>query len=305
MDKIKVALSFIVYPFTMAHYFWMAFERRNDVELWTCGPFTGDWIPWDGGMRLAMKYVKYPDFSLPQQTIGTDIYPSMITGKLPWTPDLWVQIDAGWRFLERPSGKVVAHIQTDPHVLKAQYLLPRSYSDFTFCMQTPYMQPGERYLPYAHDPTIHYPEEQEKIYDACLVGLHYKTRTELVERLRSRGLNVFYGIGLVYDEYRKAYNQSKIALSWSSLKDLPARNWEALGMGLPLVCNRVPDMQTFFVEGEHYLGFDNVDEAERQVMRLLEDEELRTSIAEAGHRKVMPHTWDRRVEELLKTCKIL
>ena len=31
---------------------------------------------------------------------------------------------------------------------------------------------------------------------------------------------------------RQKYNESKIALSWSSLEDLPARVWEAFGMGL-------------------------------------------------------------------------
>lgn len=64
-------------------------------------------------------------------------------------------------------------------------------------MQKFYMQSGEFYLPYAYDEKLFYPmPEVEKIYDACSTGLHYPQRDAfLVQRLRSRGLNVYYSIG--------------------------------------------------------------------------------------------------------------
>jgi hypothetical protein len=291
----------------MLHYFWRALERREDVELCVVGPFTGARIPWNGGMTLPQKYVKTPDIALPENSQRIKPNSILVEAQLPWDEvDLWLQVDAGWHVSNRPTNaKVVAHVQTDPHVLKDHYKVPKSYSDYSFCMQHAYMEEGEFYLPYAYDPTIHFPVGIDKIYDACMIGLHYEQRNNLVKRLRDRGLSVHYSIGEIYNEYREIYNQSRIALSWSSLEDTPARVFEALGMGLPLVCNRTPDLSNFFVEGEHYLGFTSVEEAEKQTLKLLSDKELRLEIANAGHRKVQRHTWDNRVQEILETCRLI
>jgi hypothetical protein len=309
--KLNVALSALWFPLTMASYFVRAFERRADVELWTCGPYTGNWIPWTdrdhpNGITTPMKYLKVPDFALPSQAISTIPSAKIIEGKLPWTPDLFIQIDAGWHFATRPPGTVVALVETDPHVLKGNYQLPKSYSDITFCMQKCYIGEGEFYLPYAFDPTVHYPEEREKVYDACLVGLLYDHRQRLITHLKNKGLSVYYGIGEIYDEYRMRYNQSKIALSWSSLQDTPARAWEALGMKVPLLTNRTPDLASFFVEEEHYFGFDTVEEAYGQARRILDDPEMASHVADAAYRKVkVAHSYDHRVNQILETCKLI
>lgn len=304
--KLKIVLSAIWYPLAMASYVLRGFRRLKNVEVFTVGAFTGDYIPWANGMKLPQKYVEVPDVPLPQNFINQPIPYSTVAQSIPFEPHLWLQVDAGFHFSDKPKAIVTAHLQTDPHCLKDWYKLPSSYSDFTFCMQQFYMKPGEFYLPYAYDEKMFYPmPEVEKIYDACLIGLHYPQRDALVQRLRSRGLNVYYSIGEVYNEYRLIYNQSKIALNWSSMMDLNARTFEALGLGLPLVTNRVPDLANFFVEGEHYLGFDDLDEAEAQVMKLLNDNDLREDIAYAGHRKVKAHTWKHRAQQILETCRLL
>lgn len=306
-DKIKVVLSAIWYPMAMATYFWRAFKRRSDVDLFVAGPFTGSWIPWNGGMNLPEKYVVAPDFALPANAIGNNNIPAIILDNvLPWIPDLFVQVDAGWHFALRPRATIVAHVQTDPHVLKATYDLPKSYSDLRYCMQYSYMQEGERFLPYAFDPTVHYPmPDVSKIFDACLLGLHYDHRNALMSALQQKGLNVRYGIGEIFDEFRCAYNQSKVALSWSSLQDIPTRVFEAMGMGLPLVANRLADMSIFFQEGRDYLGFDSVEEGVEQTLGLLADEQFRNKLAQGGHETVQPHTWDARVEQILKDAELI
>lgn len=306
MKKIKVCISGLIFPFTMLHYFWMAFERRNDVELFVLGPYTDDWIPWNFGMRLPQKYVKVPHCSLPRTAGQLSLPAEFVQRNVPWKPDLWLQIDAGWYLKSKPDADVVGHIQTDPHVLKQHYQTPKSYSDISWCMQSNYMQEGEIYLPYGYDPKIHYPENRTKIYDGCLIGLHYENRNSLVSKLRKRGLEIYYSLGEIYDDYREKYNQSKIALSWSSLQDLPSRVWEGMAMGLPVVTNRVPDLNNFFVDGQHYLGFDTVEEAEKQVMTLMIDDELREKISKNGHDVVFAdHSWDKRVEQILKDAKLI
>ena len=63
-DKIRILLLSLHYPLTMSKYFEMAFRRRDDVELLTTGPYSGNWIPWKGGMTLPMKYAIPPDFPM-------------------------------------------------------------------------------------------------------------------------------------------------------------------------------------------------------------------------------------------------
>ncbi len=146
-----------------------------------------------------------------------------------------------------------------------------------------------------------YPESQDMKYDACLIGLQYEHRTRLVDRLRQRGKWVFYDNGQVFNEYRMIYNQSKVALSWASMQDTPVRVYEAMGMKRPLVANRTPDILKLFKEGVHFLGFDDFDEAEKQVDYLLEHPTFAKDMAQAGYDEVMAkHTWKHRIDEMLE-----
>lgn len=304
-EKIRVAISGLMYPVTMMRYFHDALERRDDLEVISVGPFFGSWIPWQGGMNLPERYVKMPTVALPQTMANHHIKYEMVKNLIPGGEiDIWLQADAGWHFSTRPRAKVVALIETDPHVLKRQYDVPKAYSDITFCMQTPYMEDGEIWLPYACDTTKFYPDPSVEITnDACLVGLPYSQRDLLVGRVRASGATVIYGIGAVYDEYRQLYNSAKIALSWSSLEDTPVRVFEAMGMKRPLVANRTPDILRLFREEEHFLGFSTVDEAVHQVNRLLQIPDLATKIADAGYQEVIDkHTWDHRIDQILNAC---
>ena len=300
MNKIKVVVSGIHYPVTMMGYFIRALERRDDVELITAGPYTGDWIPWEHGMSVPLKYVKSPSIPLPQQYIRDVGLPSaFLEAQLPWKADLWLQIDAGW-WVQKPNARVVAHIATDPHVLP--YDAQREQCDFFFNMQKVYMHEGDIYLPYAHDPLLHKPLDIGKEYDGCLVGLQYIIRDSLVAALRGAGYNIEYTMGIVGEEYNEVYNKSRVALNWSNLHDLNARTFEAMGMGVPLLTNRVPDLAEFFEEGEHYLGFGSVPEAIRQFARLINEPDYAEHIATNAYElSIAKHTWDRRIQQILDT----
>ncbi len=90
MNEIKIVVSGLFFPITMMGYFIRALERRNDVELITAGPYTGTWIPWDGGMYIPSKHVYMPTIPLP--AAAAQIKPSpptYIESQLPWKPDLW------------------------------------------------------------------------------------------------------------------------------------------------------------------------------------------------------------------------
>lgn len=303
--KIRIAFGSMFYPVHMGMWFIRALQRRSDVDLWTFGPATGNWIPWMYGMTVDQKYVFTPNLPLSRNLLNKPIPPDIINAQMPWTPDLTIISDSGWHTTVRPKGNVVVHIQTDPHVLKGWYALPKSYSDISYSMQECYMTEDEKYLPYAYDPTVHFYESSLIINDGCLIGLQYPQRNQLVELLRGMGMKIHYSTGEIFDEYRKIYCSSKIALNWSTLQDLPARFWEALGMGIPLVSNNVPDIKNFFVEGEDYMGFDNLQQGGKRFMELIANPELAKKIADNGHKKVLPHTYDARVDQILKDTELL
>lgn len=298
--KIKVCLVGIFYPLAMLRYFERALERRDDIELVTVGPYTGTWIPWAGGMNVLPKYGKSPTYPLPRDFIRTGkISPkAFIMNENLSGVDLWLEVDAGFYLDPRPETGIVAHVATDPHALN--YDRQRQLADYFFNMQLEYSKPDDIYLPYAYDPTVHYPEDTDIENHVCMIGLHYEQRTNLVNRLRGKGLNVHYSIGEIFDEYREIYNKSQIGINWSSEKDLNARAFELPAMGICPVQNTVPDMKNFFVPGEHYLEFTDLDSAERQVMLALADDDMREEIASNAWRKVQPHTYDARVAEILE-----
>jgi hypothetical protein len=293
MNKKRIVLSGIFYPMAILSFFRRALERRNDIELITTGPYTGNWIPWAGGMELDQRYAIAPTHPLGTSLIGLGSIPA------PFIPDvdLWIQCDAGFYFLPRPQAKHVVHIATDPHVLK--YDRQRTICDHFFNMQKAYSQPGDIYLPYACDPILHAPLELEKVYDGCLIGLQYQNRNELVSALHARGHKICYKLGVVFDVYQQVYCQSRVALVWSSLNDLIARVFEGMAMGLPVVCNRVPDLPDHFVEGTHYLGFDTVSEAVKQFEWVLEHPVEASLIAQTASKLVLEkHTYDVRVQQI-------
>jgi len=290
----KVVLSGIFYPMAILRYFEGALKRRNDIELFTVGPYTGMNIPWNGGMDLLPKYAKPPDLPL-QMTQAVPI--RFIENQVPFEPDAWIQIDAGFHMTDRPRNGKNIIVGTDPHCLNYDY--QRKVSDTFYCMQTPYMQDGDNHLPYAYDPVWHASEEQPRNYDVVLCGLHYDNRNQLVDALRGRGVNVYYDLGPVFDEARALYNQAPIGFNWSSLQDLTARVFELTAMRRLAVVNRVPDLAIFFEDGKDLVVFDNLTDAVDKITYYLANEDEAEKIAAQGRKTVIPHSWDARIDTIL------
>ena len=299
MSKLRVVFSQIFYPMSLGRYMENALKRRDDIELFTVGPYTGAWIPWTGGMELSLKYARPPDLPLPMNGNLPVVPITWVETQLPWKPDLWINVASGWNLLGRPNHGINAFIATDPHAV--DYTQQRQLADVFFCMQTPYMKKGDEYLPYAYDPILHTPEDQPRNYDAVLLGIHYEQRTGLVEALRQQGLNVHYGQGPIFEEARVIYNQAPFALAWSSLQDLCARVFEGAAMGRVVVTNRVPDLGKFFDEDD-LIAFSSLGEAVEKVLCYHERPDELMAMAERGRRAVEPHTWDARVSQILKVA---
>lgn len=310
--KIKVLFLSIYYPLFMGKYFDRAFRRNPDVDFISCGPFTGDWIPWLGGIRLPAKYANPPDIPLPfPPNIGLVSY-DFVKAQLPkdWTPDLVISCDAGINWTSKPQDGYVATIGTDPHAL--DYSHARGVSDKFFNMQLTYSFRGDVYLPYAYDPTVHYPtydilrwpppSSPTKDTDAALIGMPYENRVKWVDELRKQGVSVIFENSPVFDEYRELANRARIGLNWSSERDTNARFFETPAFGLAPVMNRTPDAHLFLEEGNDYIAFDNLNEAVEGVLYLKNNPKTAQEMAEDACAKIKPHTYDERARQILKEC---
>lgn len=319
VSKIKVLLFSIHYPFAIKNYFENAFRRRNDIDLLTCGPFTGAWTPWMGGMDLPQKYVRTPNIPLPlPPNVGRVPYEA-VQAQLPqgWVPDIVITIDAGISWSNKPSQGKVLHVATDAHVLN--YDFQRTISDLFFNMHPHYSQKGDKLIHYAYDPFVHYPIEKsysdgggqldpikEREFDAVLIGLPYPHRVEWVNELRKHGVTVAFENGPVFDEYREINNRARIGLNWSSLDDLNARVFELMAMRLCPVLNKVPDMELkemfpeLFVDGFDYLGFTNLSQAVEQVLWAKKHPADAAVFATRAYNRVKPYTYDALVDEMLR-----
>lgn len=296
MTKKTVILTGIYYPLAILRYFEAALRRRPDINLITVGPYTGNMIPWNNWMALPQKYAIPPTITL---LIGNPHVPiSFVETQLPQKPDLWLQIDAGFYLEGKPQNGKNCIVATDPHVLN--YDKQRPFADTFYSMQACYAQPGDEYLPYAYDPIWHAPEKKERLFDVCLLGLHYAHRNMLVDRLRQNGVKVYYDLGPCFDEARTIYNQAPVGINWSSKNDLTARVFELLGMKRLAVVNNVPDLPRFFRDGRDLVTFTSLEEATEKVLHYLANEDQLRAIADQGHGTVKPHTWDARIEQILE-----
>ena len=246
---IKVAFTTIFYPVAMGRYFLEALLRREDVEVWTAGPFTGRTIPWRGGMMLPLEYVYTPNHSLPIANPPTINY-QMLENICPWQPDLWLEVNAGLVVNAPPTNAPYAIVGTDPHVL--DYSKERARASRFFCMQKPYMKDGDKWLPYAYDPVYHANTPYswtEREYDLSLIGLQYSQRTNFFRDVKTLGYATYYDIGKAYGDARDIYHKTRVGLNLSSRKDTTARVYELMAFGIVPLLNRTPDLMEIFKDG--------------------------------------------------------
>ena len=309
--QLKILLLSVWYPLTMSKYFLRAFQRRSDVEIRTIGPYTASTIPWQGGMQLLPKYAEcptYPTYPVKEMFSWTQAQ-NLIED---WVPDLVITIGDRIWFDKRPDVKCpVIHVATDPHVVNYDYA--RTVCDKFYSMQFFHKKADDIWLPYAFDPSVHFPTGVEKTSDCVLVGVDYNNRKELIGKLRQRGTSVIFKNGPVFDEYRELNNQAKIGLTYSCLNDIGARVFELMAMNLTPVIDRVSDLPLLFEENVHYLGFSSVQEGVEKVEWALANADKAKKIADNAYELVWKmnefgypqHSYDARVDRILREVRLV
>lgn len=299
----KILISYIHYPVGMGRYLKAAFLRLGHQVI-SVGPAMGGYIPW----------LPEADFSRWEDVpnVALDIDRKMLDGNAlvvdvgtlvnDLKPDLFVQIDANF-FIDGKFPCPNVCVAIDNHV--------RDYNqidfDYFFGAHS-WGAKGKRpeifrWLPCAYDPTQFFEVDGTiRDFDGLMVGVVYPKRVELVNRLYQISKKTTGFCGLLYSDYRAAYNSTKISLVYSANKDVACRIFESAAMGAVVLADKAIDMPALgLIDGENILTYETFEEAEAKYKDILLDAHKRNEIRKKALEWVKPHRWEDRAQTILDT----
>lgn len=277
------------------------------------------------GMQVPEAYVWEPDGSLDDTQFMFSLYPDLIIVmdsdpaildnihlKFQWEERLshvrhrafivW-GVDNHVRDYRRPwfDHYFLAHRSVSVMDWYENYFVPKQGMG-TIMFTNPI--PDLTWLPCAYDPIAFPPSPipwAERAWDVCMIGVMYPKRWELVNAMRAAGLKVLAGTGLVYDAYRDAYQNSRVALVSSFNGDLPIRLFEGAAMGCAVLCDEIADLHLepftdVDVDVAHF--YHSVDEAVA-LAKYLQPHGSGDFFAEDSQAFIAPHTWDARAQVIV------
>lgn len=193
------------------------------------------------------------------------------------------------------------------------------------------------YFPYACNENIYkkIPNEQ-KTYDVSFVGSWHPHREWILNKLKSKNINVqVFGYGwpngtVSHDEMIKIFNKSKINLnlsntiSWDAryllttsrglinsirsgknAEQLKGRVFEINGCGGFQLTYYIDGLEQFYNFREEIAIFGSIEDLINKIFYYLERQPLIESISEKGYqRTIKDHTYAKRFENLFKKLKI-
>ena len=174
------------------------------------------------------------------------------------------------------------------------------------------------------DMDMYYPRNIRKIHDVVFIGNNQKEdgqhRLELFEALAKSGLGVHVFGGnwekqvkhknihvheqIYGDTYAEICSSAGLILSTSSSKVRGYCSWDrplrSMACGAPVLCQYFPGLEEVFKTGKHLRWFRTTREAVKFAHHYLDNQDLRTRMAEAGLQEVQKnHSWDTCIEVLL------
>lgn len=156
-------------------------------------------------------------------------------------------------------------------------------------------------------------------YPVSFLGAAYGNRRRWIEGLAARGIAVeCFGAGwpngpIAASEVTRVFRDSAVSLNFADSglhlrglvpyrdRQLKARVFEVPGAGGLLLTQAAPGLDRYYRVGAEVLSFESLDEAARQIKRVLDDPAERDRIAQAGHERARAeHTYGQRLAALLE-----
>jgi len=162
---------------------------------------------------------------------------------------------------------------------------------------------GPLFLPisYSTSKMFHekYNSENNIKYDICTVGANYEPRTSLLNNLTellsrtNYTKNFDFSKSLSYIDYLGCYFNSKIGINtnwvgytFPNRLHLTHRNFEILFARALLMSQKCDSMDVYFVEGQDYVNYNDVEDLFKKILYYLNNEDERIRISSNGKMKV-------------------
>jgi hypothetical protein len=156
-----------------------------------------------------------------------------------------------------------------------------------------------RWFPNAFDDTLIIPLEIEKRHKLGFCG-NYVNRHSILKHLEETyGLHL--DIFVIGDNMVKTVNGYVCHFNMNIGNDINYRSFETIGCGTLLLTNYNPQYDELgFVDGENCLMYRNMDELNRKIRLVLDDDV--SSLSDRGYQLSKRHTYVVRTKELLESC---
>lgn len=228
--------------------------------------------------------------------------------------DLYLSIDDGRDDIDWIPPRPSAFYAIDTHLGYEFREWKASRHDVTFCAQkdgaaSMHLEGINAYwLPLGCDAEYH-PEYtgQEKFWDFVFVGhlnneQEGNSRVDYLDRLFKEFPDSWFAYGLFHQDAAKRFHNGKIGFNVSIKRDLNMRVFEVMSYGVPLLTNRnVLGMDELFEEGVHFQGYQGMDEMVERGRELLQDPELRDTMARKALEEVRAcHTYHHRMRRIME-----
>jgi len=167
------------------------------------------------------------------------------------------------------------------------------------------------YLPEGANPKVHKPYDLDKTIDVSFVGQCYGNRPEIVQKLRTNGIQVeAYGYGwpdgpLSTQEMVKVYSRSQINLGFGGVaghKDtfcLKGRDFEIPMSGGLYLTEYHPELEKVFELEKEIVTYSGFDDLVAKINYLLSNPEKADTIRKNGFQRCRnEHSWEKRFEKI-------
>lgn len=176
------------------------------------------------------------------------------------------------------------------------------------------------HLPFAYDPSIHYPMESDPRYscDIIFIGHWSRKREKVLSELSDFNTQI-YGPGwnecrddtvrscvedgpITGESYSKAMSSAKIVLNVVADHNIPAYNMRAFE--IPATCSvmattHTTEQEDFFSNRREVILYQDRNDLVTSVDYYLANPSERRRLAEEGYTAVAPHTYKARMETML------
>lgn len=159
------------------------------------------------------------------------------------------------------------------------------------------------HLPCSYDPTLHTPSPipfEDRAYDVCMIGVMYEHRWQLVQALRDAGFKVLAGTGLVYENYRDAYQNARISLCLSSNGDVAQRVFETARMGCVVMSDNCADYPILKPDGIWLLDDLTPETVVQAVRDVLHEPEHAQAMIARSMAWAEPYSWDNAARKVVE-----